>query len=127
MIAATKRPTFSFDELIACYATFTPIHENTVSIRHNLCQGADNHGFVLPYIPCDLIDTPPYEDNTVGSAIVGHVFNKIPSTSCLAASGAKAYACNIAHIASSPGTIQTIYTKFMMADSNRGVTLRFGK
>jgi hypothetical protein len=79
MVAATKRPTLSnVGELIACYATYDAIHEITASIRHNLCQGSDNHGMVLPFVPCTLADTPPYDDNTVGSAKIGWTFNKIP-------------------------------------------------
>jgi hypothetical protein len=128
MVAATKRPTLTtVSEYISCYTTYDAIHETTASIRHNLCQGSDNYGFVLPFVPCSLADTPPYDDNTVGSALMGWTFNKIPGESCLAGSGAKAYACRIAHIASSPQTITIIFQKFMMADSNRGVTLRFGK
>ena len=127
MIAANKIPTISESELIACYATWDPIPEANVSIRHNLCQGTDGHGIVLPYIPCTMADTPPYDDNTVGSAQIGWVFNKIPGESCLAASGAKAYACPIGHIAGSPQTISITFQKFMIADCNRGLTLRFGK
>ena len=74
------------------------------SIKHNLCQGSDVHGFILPYYPCSNSAIQySYDDNTVGSAQVGFVFNKVDS-SCLAASGVRAYACKIGHIASSPGT-----------------------
>jgi hypothetical protein len=48
------------------------------SIRNNLCQGSDHYGIVLPYVPCNLISTPPYEDNTVGTSFIGFTFNKIP-------------------------------------------------
>lgn len=84
------------------------------------------HGFALPYIPCDNINNSPYSDNTVGSAIAGFIFNKIDSA-CLAAFGIKAYACRIGQIASSPQTEQIMFQNFMVADSGRGVTLRFGK
>ncbi len=126
MIAATKRPTMILDELIACYATYDAIHDVGASIRHNLCQGSDGNGIVLPYVPCEFADTPPYEDNTVGSAVYGFIFNKI-NTECLAGSGMKAYACRIAHMQHSPGTITIMLSKLMVADSNRGITLRFGK
>ncbi len=39
----------------------------------------------------------------------------------------KAYACRIAHMQHSPGTITIMLSKLMVADSNRGITLRFGK
>ena len=41
--------------------------------------------------------------------------------------GIKAYSCNIAQIASSPSTEEIVFEDFMIADSGRGVTLRFGK
>lgn len=126
MIAATKRPTLSGSELISCYATYDALHEVQASVRHNLCQGSDGYGFILPFVPCALADSPPYDDNTVGSAFIGWTFNKIAET-CLAGSGAKAYACSIGHMASSPQTITIMFSKFMIADSNRGLTLRFGK
>lgn len=72
-------------------------------MRYNLCQGSDGHGFILPFVPCAMADVPPYEDNTVGSAFIGWVFNKIQE-SCLAGSGAKAYACFVGHMAGSPET-----------------------
>ena len=39
----------------------------------------------------------------------------------------KAYACTIAQIAASPSTEETVFQNFMIADSGRGATLRFGK
>ena len=103
MIAAIKRPTLQMSELIACLAIFDAIHDLGVSVKGNLCQGSELHGIILPFVPCSKVDNPPYSDNTAGSAKVGYVFNKI-GEHCLAGSGAKAYACNIGHIASSPGT-----------------------
>lgn len=63
--------------MIACYATYDAIHQTTSSIKGNVCQGSDLYGFVIPYIPCTLIDTPPYDDNTASSAKIGWTFNKI--------------------------------------------------
>lgn len=127
MIAAIKRPTLNMDELVACYATYDAIHLTVSSIRGNLCQGSDKHGIILPFVPCSMVDNPPYSDNTAGSAMIGFAFNRIPGEACLAGSGAKVYACEVGHIAGSPATAQIIFQKFMSADSNRGVTLRFGR
>lgn len=77
MIAATRRPTLSADELITCYATWTAIHDDNVNIRNNICQGSHLHGFVLPHIPCSSLSNSPYTNNTVGSASVGFIFNII--------------------------------------------------
>lgn len=92
MISVIHRPTVAGKELITCYETYEPIHESSVSITSNLCQGSDLHGFVLPFIPCDLIASSPYSDNTAGSATIGFIFNTIEQA-CQAASGIKAYAC----------------------------------
>ena len=41
--------------------------------------------------------------------------------------GVKAYSCKIAQIASSPSTHEIVFEDFIIADSGRGITLRFGK
>lgn len=125
MIAAVQRPTMNADELIACFASWEQF-DSTITIQHNLCQGSDLHGFVLPYIPCDEVDDIDVSENTVGSAKAGFIFNKVSGT-CMAAKGIKAYACNIGQIASSPGTEEILYKNFMITDCERAVTLRFGK
>ena len=73
-----------------------------------MCQGSVVHGFVLPYIPCELLSSPAYSNNTVGSTFVGFIFNKIPGT-CMAASGIKTYACQIGQIAGSYGLSTLIF------------------
>jgi hypothetical protein len=62
MISAIKRPTMAANtkELVSCYATYTPLHEILASVKNNLCQGSDLYGFILPYVPCEMVDTPPY-------------------------------------------------------------------
>lgn len=78
--------------MVVCYETTDAIHDKTVSITNNVCQGSHLHGFVLPYVPCDNIDSGFLDGNVVGSAAIGFVFNKIDG-GCMAASGVKAYAC----------------------------------
>ena len=102
MIAATNRPTLNAKELVSCYATWDAIHENLVVIKDNLCQGSHMHGFVLPHIPCDYIDSPPYSENTAGSTDTAFIFNKIGG-SCLAMTGVKAYASKLGQICSPAG------------------------
>lgn len=68
MIAATKKPTVSTKELIACYMTYEDITNLGVSITNNLCQGSAGHGFVFPFFTCDYLSSPPYSGNTAGSA-----------------------------------------------------------
>ena len=128
MIGAIKRPTLDQKELIACYGSWDQLSKTAdeVLVQGNLCQGSDLHGFAVGYNPCDDIDNSPYEDNTVGSASAGWIFQKAQS-SCSAFSGAKAYGCGIGQIASSPATEGILFKNFMIADSGRAVTLRFGK
>lgn len=126
MIAAVKRPTLAADELVSCYSTYDEIHQTDVSITSNVCQGSELHGFALPFIPCEFLDTPAYSDNTASSAKAGFIFTKVAGN-CMGINGIKAYACQIGQIASSPGTESIIYQNFIIADSGRAVTLRFGK
>lgn len=59
----------------------------------------------MPYLPCSMLDSVPYKNNTVGSAQIGWIFSWVEGiSSCIAASGIKAYACEIGQIASSPNT-----------------------
>lgn len=76
-------------------------------------------------MPCSLVDSIPYNNNTIGSAVIGFILQTI-NESCLASANLKAYACQIGHIANPPNTDQITYKNFMIADSLRGVTLRFG-
>lgn len=43
------------------------------------------------------------------------------------ASGVKAFGCGIGQISSPPGTESIVFENFIIADSGRAVTLRFGK
>jgi len=95
------------------------------SVVNNLCQGSAGHGFALGFIPCDSLSTPPYENNTVGSADIGFIFQKIPG-SCQSANGVKAYACQIGQISGAAPTDLMIFQNFMIADSGRGISLKFG-
>lgn len=84
------------------------------------------HGFIFPYIDCSEIETNPFANNTVGSAQIGFAFNQINSQ-CIAFSYAKAYACTIGQIATSPPTVvKQQFSRFMLADNGRAATLRFG-
>jgi hypothetical protein len=128
MIGATKRPTApnpKIDELIACYATYDDISNNGNHITNNLCQGSAGHGFIIPYIPCDSLASPPYANNTAGSTPIGFIFAKVPGT-CMAVTGIRAYACNIGQIAGSFGMTSLTFDNFMVTDSGRGITLKFG-
>lgn len=124
MIAAIKRPTTSANDLIACYASWDKVEESVV-VQNNLCQGSDLHGFALGFSECSD-SYYPYSGNTVGSAAVGFILNKV-SGNCMWAKGLRAYACGIAQISSPGSTSTTVFEDFIIADSGRAVTLRFGK
>ena len=127
MIAATKRPTLDMKELIACYGSWQEINkiDDLVSVTNNLCQGSDLHGFALSYVPCDRIDEYAFAGNTAGSTSTAFIFQKVSGT-CQAAAGIRAYASGIGQIASSVSTKELMFDNFIIADSGRGATLRFG-
>jgi hypothetical protein len=112
--------------LIACYGSWEYLSKAEAQVENNLCQGSDLHGFAIGYIPCDEESEYPYKNNTVGSAEVGWIFEKT-NGGCQLATGIKAYACTIGQIASSPGTEELYLKNFMVGDSGRALTLRFGK
>lgn len=97
-------------------------------ISSNICQGSDLNGFVLPFVPCSMISTMPYANNTVGTALeVGFLLVRSSSDDCLAFAGARAYACRVGHISSPPETTQLQLSNYIIADSQIGLSLRFGK
>ena len=86
------------------------------------------HGFALPKLPCANIDSPPYSENTVGSASAAFIFSQISGGHvCLGVTNVKAYASGIAQISSFAGPDKMIYQNYMVADCGRGASLRFGK
>lgn len=128
MIAATTRPTLtSGKELIACFGSWKEVDKtlDVVSVTDNVCQGSSGHGFALAYVPCSKIDDNPFAGNTASSTPVGFIFTQV-SGECHAASGVKAFATKIGQISSSAGTKELKFKHFLIADSERAVTLRFG-
>ena len=129
MIAATKRPTLAQGkDLIACIGSWETVDKlaDEVKIEDNVCQGSEGHGFAFAYIPCSKIDENPFGGNTASSTPVGFIHTSSTAGECKAAAGIKAYATTIGQIASSTGTKQLEFKHFMIADSGRGATLRFG-
>lgn len=96
-----------------------------VSVRNNVCAGSAGHGFALGYLPCSRMYKNPFVNNTVGSAVIGFIFTKV-SSSCQVAEGVRAYSTYIGQIASSGGTSVLRLRNFIIADSGRAATLRFG-
>ena len=128
MIAATTRPTLTNgQELIACFGSWKEVDKtvDVVSVTDNVCQGSAGHGFALAYVPCSKIDDNPFAGNTASSMPVGFIFTKV-SGECHATSGVKAFATKIGQISSSSGTKELKFKHFLIADSGRAVTLRFG-
>lgn len=113
--------------LVSCFGTYDRIAAGTgINIKNNICQGSPMHGFVFPYILCSELANNPMANNTVGSAIAGFVFNKIPAT-CIGFSWIQVYASKIGQIATAPPSQTTQqFSHFMAADCGRGLTLRFG-
>ena len=68
----------------------------------------------------------PFSNNVVGSSPIGFIFTKV-SSGCQVADGVRAYATGIAQISSSGGTSVLKLRNFIIADSGRAITLRFGQ
>ena len=129
MIAASKRPTLAEGkDLIACIGSWKLVDKlaDEVKIQDNVCQGSEGHGFAFAYIPCSKIEESPFSGNTASSTPVGFIFGGTEAGECKAIAGVKAFATTIGQIASSTGTKQLELKYFMIADSGRGATLRFG-
>jgi hypothetical protein len=128
IIGVNARPTIdSSMELIACFSSLFYVNAATdnVKVTDNVCQGSVGHGWAIAHIGCDELEINPFANNTIGSAFIGFIFNKI-SQDCQAFSYAKAYACSIGQIMGPPSSKQIILSHFVMADNGRGATLKMG-
>lgn len=70
MIGAILRPTMTGKEPGACLE-LTEVDPSTdaITISNNICQGSDMNGFVLPFLPCSLMATTPFPNNTAGTIL----------------------------------------------------------
>jgi hypothetical protein len=127
MIGVIKRPSITFDELVACYASYEAVNpkEDNIKVTNNLCQGSQGLGYAVPDVECSDIDIYPFANNTAGSCSIGWIFARGEGT-CLAARGIYAYACTIGHIMNPPGAVTTRFKHFILADNGRGLTFRIG-
>jgi hypothetical protein len=116
-------------EPVACIE-LTEVDPSTdaISISNNICQGSDLNGYVMPFIPCSLIATTPFANNTAGTTLEnGFLLIRTTDDDCLGFSGVRAYAAKVGQISSPPGTSQLQITNSIVADSRRGMSLRFGR
>ncbi len=102
MIAAISQNLGHKKPLVACLAVLEELDKKS-SVKNNLCQGSDGIGFALPHIPCEQLPLKQqiFEENTAGSCEIGFNYNKVPGQ-CMAATGAKAFACKIGQMANPP-------------------------
>lgn len=81
----------------------------------------------MPFLACSQVASTPFTNNVAGTALeVGFLIIRTTGDSCLGYSGVRAYACKVGHISSPPGTSQLQLTNYIIADSQRGLSLRFG-
>ena len=128
-IGVTARPSVPFGgELVACFATFDYISPSAnVNVKNNLCLGSQGHGFAVPHIKCDQLETNPFRDNTAGSCQIGFIFNNINAADgCKGFSYARAYGCQIGQICGPGGSKAIWFDNFIMVDNQRGITLKMG-
>jgi hypothetical protein len=132
-ISSVQKLTFTNNLLTGmtggCLSTYNYINPTTdaVSIKNNYCLGSSSYGFIFPFILCDQLEINPMANNTAGSCQVGFIFNNIESNDiCKAFSYIKAYACKIGQISNPMDTSQLNFEHFILADNQRGATLKFG-
>jgi hypothetical protein len=128
MIGAIIRPTMTGKEPVACIE-LTEIDPSidAVTITNNICQGSDIDGYVMPFVPCSMINTMPFNNNTAGTALeVGFLLIRTTSDDCLAFSGARAYAVKVGHTSQPAGTSELQVSNYIIADSHLGLSLRYG-
>lgn len=68
-LANITRDTMMVDD-VAAYEQYVAINfaaDHKVNVSNNLAQGSEGEGFVFPSIPCNLIDSYPFINNTAGS------------------------------------------------------------
>lgn len=128
MMGAIIRPTITGQEPVACIE-LTQVDPSTdsITISNNICQGSDINGYVLPFLPCSLIGNTPFPNNTAGTTLeAGFLLIRTTSDVCLGYSGVRAYAAKVGQVSSPPETVQLQITNSIVADSIRGMSLRFG-
>ena len=114
--------------MVACFATFDYISpSDNVNVKNNLCLGSQGHGYALPHIKCDELETNPFRDNTAGSCQIGFIFNNIAAADgCKGFSYARAYGCQIGQICGPGASKAILFDNFIMVDNQRGITLKMG-
>jgi hypothetical protein len=127
MTSVNKRATVPFDELTACYASFNEfdVTSANVTVTNNLCQGSTNIGFAITFVQCSQLSAYPYNNNTVGSTTIGFLTNVV-SGNCMAATGFLAYSNQIGQLCNPPSMLEIFLTNMILADNQRGATLRVG-
>ena len=81
----------------------------------------------MPFIPCEMMSSTPFAGNTAGTiGEIGFLLIRTTDDACLGYTGVRAYAAKVGHISSPPGTAQLQISNYIVADSQRGLSLRFG-
>jgi len=127
MIGVINRPTMTFNDLIACFASYEAVSPSTdnITVKNNLCQGSEGNGYAVPDVNCNDMEIYPFAGNTAGSCQIGWIFAK-GDGDCLAAKGLMAYSSEIGHMMNPPSTVTTKFKNFIFADNLRSITIRIG-
>ena len=112
--------------LIACIVLYSyPSAADKVLVKNNWCHGSTWHGYAFSMVNCDQKETNPFANNTVGSAFVGYILNT-NGAGCQLFSYAKAFGCGVGQISGSPGISKLILDQFIILDSKKALSPRFG-
>lgn len=128
MMGAIIRPTMTGKEPVACVQlTEVDPSSDNLAINNNICQGSDLNGYVMPFVACSLLTAMPFNNNLAGTTLeVGFLLIRTTNDACLAFSGARVYASKVGHVSQPPNTAQLQITNYIIADSMRGLSLRYG-
>ena len=93
-------------------------------MKHNLVQGSEGRGFVLPMTTCSQISSFPFAENTAGSCLTGFFFGSKSSNfveECAAAKGGSAYASEVGLMVNLGTSEPILISEMLFADNKIAV------
>ena len=94
-------------------------------MKHNLVQGSEGGGLVLPMTVCTQINFYPFANNTAGSCLIGFIFESLGNLEgdCVAAKGGSAYASKVGLMIKLMGSQLAQISNMVLADNAKAVNL----
>ena len=114
------------DDQVAAYKqvdSTSSLSGMTINVKHNLVQGSEGGGFVLPMTDCSQISLHPFANNTVGSCSIGFIFQSLSNLEgeCVATKGGSAYASEVGLMVKLMGSQLARISNMVLADNAKTV------